>query len=188
MFVVAESIGRWLLIHGVPRPASFNDLTPLVDAGRLGPCRSDQGETLPKGDANGDRDGFARLTRENTSEAVRLRILEVERHLSDQRIVDTKEMVGILADLLLSAHLEPGEEERDSVVVGALAMDVVISLEPYAAESGAHLTAAPAPAGGGPRGGWGVLEPATSAGGPHRHLGRRCHLQPRAPCRVVGAE
>lgn len=66
---------------------------------------------------------------------------------ADQLIVDTKAMAGVLADLLLSAQLEHGEAERDSVDVGALVTEVVISLEPYAAESGVHLTAATAPAG-----------------------------------------
>ncbi|MGO4598912.1 sensor histidine kinase [Terrabacter sp. 2RAF25] len=73
----------------------------------------------------------------------------------DQLVDDTKAMGEVLSDLLLSAQLDAGEAPRDLVDVAGLARDVVISLRPYAAESGVALEWRGVVAGGGPSGGSG---------------------------------
>lgn len=57
----------------------------------------------------------------------------------DQLVDDTKAMGEVLSDLLLSAQLDAGEAPRDLVDVAGLAREVVVSLRPYAAESGVAL-------------------------------------------------
>ncbi|MFM6850501.1 MAG: sensor histidine kinase [Terrabacter sp.] len=55
---------------------------------------------------------------------------------ADQLVDDTKAMGEVLSDLLLSAQLDAGEAPREIVDVAAVARGVVVSLRPYAAESG----------------------------------------------------
>ena len=55
---------------------------------------------------------------------------------ADQLVDDTKAMGEVLSDLLLSAQLDAGEAPREAVDLAAVARDVVVSLRPYAAQSG----------------------------------------------------
>nr|WP_255523840.1 HAMP domain-containing sensor histidine kinase [Terrabacter sp. MAHUQ-38] len=59
----------------------------------------------------------------------------------DRLVADTGAMGDVVADLLLSAQLEASSVSTDSVALRWLALDVVESLEPYAAESGVRLVA-----------------------------------------------
>jgi signal transduction histidine kinase len=62
----------------------------------------------------------------------------------DRLVADTGAMGDVVSDLLLSAQLEASAVVTDVVALRALALDVVESLEPYAAESGVRLVAPPA--------------------------------------------
>jgi signal transduction histidine kinase len=66
-----------------------------------------------------------------------------QRAEADRLVQDTRVMGDVVGDLLLSAQLEAGEAAADVVGLRALVADVVASLEPYAAQAGVRLVAAP---------------------------------------------
>jgi signal transduction histidine kinase len=65
---------------------------------------------------------------------------------ADQLVADTHAMADVVSDLLLSAQLEHAERGSEVVDVGAVAVAVVTSLEPYAAQSGVALRMSRVPA------------------------------------------